>query len=372
MTDIGFMHINLSLFRLAVENASDHIIITDDSGRILYANNATVHVTGYSPNELEGKTPRLWGGLMDESFYRDMWQTIKTERKPYVGKIMNKRKNGEVYDALIRISPIVDDMGILVGFVGTEEDISEQVRIDKAKSEFVSLASHQLRTPLTSIKWYSEMLLHKDAGEITDKQHLFINEIVQATSRMNHIVRALLNVSRIELGTFSVVPKLISIKELIEASVHEVDVMSKQKNITVRNIIDHEADTIIADPDLLQIVLNNLLTNAIKYTPPGGKVTLNTQKDDAHISIVVSDTGMGVSKEDQEKIFTKLYRSEKAISIDSQGTGLGLYIVKSILDHCGGDITCVSEEGKGSVFTVILPIEGMKPKTGTKKLQKGG
>jgi PAS domain S-box-containing protein len=143
---------DLEKFKLAVDNASDHIVITDPDGVILYANRAVEKITGYSHSEVIGNKPSLWGKQMPEEFYNNLWKTIKEEKTNFIGELNNRRKNGEIYVAEASISPILNSNNKVIFFVGIERDITLLKEISDAKTEFVSVASHQLRTPLTGIK----------------------------------------------------------------------------------------------------------------------------------------------------------------------------------------------------------------------------
>ncbi|MBI2049059.1 MAG: PAS domain S-box protein [Parcubacteria group bacterium] len=153
---------DLQKFYEAVEGAAEHIIITDADGFILYANKAAETITGYSMKAMIGQRPSLWGGQMEKTFYEKMWKTIKIDKEVFHGEMHNKRKNGDLYTADLRISPILDNRGAVKFFVGIERDVTREREIDRLKNEFVSLASHQLQTPLTAIKWVVERLLKKE------------------------------------------------------------------------------------------------------------------------------------------------------------------------------------------------------------------
>jgi PAS domain S-box-containing protein len=326
-------------------------------------------ITGYSKKEMLGKkSGDLWGGKMDKAFYQKMWKTIRQEKKVFVGELTNKRKNGEKYEVQLRISPVLDEKGNEIFLVGIERDITKEKEVDRAKTEFVSLASHQLRTPLTSINWYAEMLLSGDAGKLTDDQQQFIDEIYRGNKRMVDLVNALLNVSRIELGTFSVEPKSVNIAEIANSVLEELkpQIQEKQMNVAVK--YDKNTPTIKADPQLTRIIFQNLLSNAVKYTPAKGKIALNITKDKKDLFIKVTDSGYGIPKAQQAKIFTKLFRADNIQKKDVEGNGLGLYIVKSIIEHSGGKIWFESEENKGATFFVTLPLTGMRKRKGTKGL----
>ena len=365
---------DLEKFKIALDGTSDHVVITDSNGIALYANAGLKRITGFSPEEVLGKkvgTKELWGGKMSPEFYEDLWRTIKIEKKPFVGEITNKRKDGTPYQALSSISPIMNKHGVLEFFIGIERDITKEKEIDSAKTEFVSLASHQLRTPLSAINWYTEMLLSEDAGAITDMQREYLGEVSRGSRRMVELVNALLNVSRIELGTFAVQPEPTDVVELARDVINELKSKILEKKLRIEEVYAENLPKMMVDPKLTRIVFQNLLTNAVKYTPEEGKISISIamSADKTMFTIAVSDTGYGIPKEDQSRIFTKLFRASNIREKETDGTGLGLYIIKSIVEHSGGTVTFESEEGKGTTFTLTLPVSGMRPQEGNKQIE---
>jgi methyl-accepting chemotaxis protein len=373
---------DLEKFKLAVDNASDHIVITDTEGTVMYANKAAEKVTGFTVQEIMGKKAgKLWGGVMDKKFYKKMWDTISIDKEPFSGEITNRRKNKEEYIALSRISPIINKHGVVEFFVGIERDITKEKQVDQAKTEFVSLASHQLRTPLSTINWYAEMLLAGDAGKITEDQKKYLQEIYHGNQRMVDLVNALLNVSRLELGTFVVEPEQIDILKITRSVLDELKPKVDEKKLIVKE--EHQGDLpeINADPKLTRIIIQNLLSNAVKYTPESGKVDVGISlkhkgelvegkpviKDSVLIS--VKDTGYGIPEHQQDKMFTKLFRADNVKEKDTEGTGLGLYIIKSILNQCNGKVWFKSIEDKGTTFYILMPVSGMIKKEGSKQLE---
>lgn len=358
----------LNQFKLAVDNASDHIIITDPEGKIIYANKGAERLTGYSHEEIIGKNPRLWGGQMPREFYKNMWHIFAEEKKPFLSEIRNKRKNGEFYDVHSSISPILDKNGNIIYFVGVERDITQEKAIDRSKSEFVSLASHQLRTPLSAINWYSEMLLGGDAGKLKDKQKDYTEEIYASSRRMSELVSALLSVSRIELGTFAVEPKPTNVVDLADSCIKEMQAKINAKHQFVERKYTSDLPLINVDQNLTRIVFQNLFSNSMKYTPNGGKISISIKRIDKHLEIAVSDTGYGIPARQKDRVFSKFFRADNIIPIETDGTGLGLYIVKELLEKVGGQIRFESEENEGSTFYVSMPLSGMPKKEGTKSL----
>jgi len=362
---------DLKKFELAVEYASDHIIITDVEGVILHANQAVEKITGFKKEEILGLkvgTKKTWGGLMGVDFYEKMWKKIKKDKKIFTGVLKNKRKNGEEYEAYASIAPVLDKNKNVLFFVGIERDVTKEKEIDKVKTEFVSLASHQLRTPLSTINWYVEMLLSGDAGKITKKQQKYLNEIERGNKRMVDLVNALLNVSRLELGTFIIEPEMTDITKLSDIAIEELAHKISVKKIKIIKKYDRKLKKLKLDKKLTLIIFQNLLSNAIKYTPNKGKVTLEIKKYLKSIKITVKDTGMGIPDRQQDRMFTKLFRADNVKVQDTEGTGLGMYIVKSIIDSVNGKISFLSKENKGTTFTILIPATGMKKRKGSKEL----
>lgn len=360
---------DLEKFKLAVANASDHIVITDPEGIVLYANAAASRITGYSRDEIIGtKAGKKWSYPMPRKFYEKLWRTIKTEKRTFAGELQNRRKDGEIYDALARISPILDEQQNVLFFVGIERDVTHEKQIDRAKTEFVSLASHQLRTPLSAINWYTEMLMNGDAGKVNKEQLEYLQEVYNGSQRMVALVNALLNVSRIDLGTFAIEPTPTKIQDVVTLVVKELQSQIAEKHLSLVQHIDPAIPILPLDPKLMSIILQNLLSNAVKYTPGNGIVTLRISRTAQELIIEVEDTGYGIAKQDQPKIFQKLFRADNARDRVSDDTGLGLYIVKSVLEQSGGSISFTSELGKGTTFRAILPATGMHSNSGTKGL----
>ncbi len=292
--------------------------------------------------------------------------------------------NGKSFPATVLLSKIeINGRGVLQA---TVRDITKEKEIDKAKTEFVSLASHQLLTPLSTVNWYTEMLLAGDAGKINAGQKEYLEAVYRGNQRMVELVDTLLNVSRLELGIFVVEPEPTDIADLAKSAIAEQKPQIDAKKL---KFSFHTTDVpkINVDPKLLHMVFQNLLSNAVKYTPKGGSIefSISLDKKKRHINIQVADTGYGIPKNQQDKIFTKLFRADNVRGKDTEGTGLGLYIAKLIMDHSGGKIWFSSpggsppkdgqaalgeesSENKGTTFYVSLPISGMQKKEGTKAL----
>lgn len=355
------------------------LVATGKDGNIVFVNRAFEDLLGWREEEVQGK---LFTNLVhmfteegqeiervDRPINKILRQNAKdTLRRSITSNMYYRRKNGTTFPVAITISPIIVE-GEIIGAVEVFRDISEEKAIDKEKTEFVSLASHQLRTPLSAVNWYAEMLLSGDAGKLTKLQKEYVTEIFAGNKRMIDLVNDLLNVSRLELGTFSVNPEKVDIVASAYLAIDEQKQEIKKKKIKVTTEFpDERPCEIEADPKLLHMIFQNLLSNAIKYTPDKGEIRLAVVQNTDIIEIYVKDTGIGIPKDQQDKIFTKLFRADNVKSQDVEGTGLGLYIIKSIIEASSGSISFDSEEGRGTEFCVTLPRSGMHKKEGTREL----
>lgn len=356
----------LGKFKLAVDSASDLVTITDSDGTILYVNKSIEAITGFHLEEVIGKNPSLWGKQMSAEFYKKMWDAIKIKRVTFACEVTNKKKNGDLYISELSIAPLVGEDGEVDFFVGIERDITKLKEVDKAKNEFISLASHQLLTPLTTISWFTETLLRGSMDKLEDKDKKYLNDIYRINKSMIELVRSLLDVSRIELGVFSIEPEPVNLVVIIDDVLNEAMQKIETKKIKItKNYL--ETPTMDLDPNLIKIIMQNLINNAIKYTPENGNLELAVEKTDHRILIKVKDSGYGIPKDLHSKVFSKFFRTPIAKQKE-EGTGLGLYIVKSIIDNSGGKVWFDSEENEGSTFYVEFPVEGMRKKEGEKKL----
>ena len=294
--------------------------------------------------------------------------TLKTGLISIKKDIYVIRPDGTRTALRVASAPILDSNKVMIAAVAVFEDITKEIAIDKAKTEFISLSSHQLRTPLTSIGWYTDMLLSGDAGKLTKAQKDFIQEIYNGNQQMVNLVNTLLNVSQIDLGTFIIEPEPTDLVKIAKSALSELTSQIKQKNLKIVEKIDEQFPIVNADPRLVRIIFQNLLSNAVKYTPDKGIVTLEITQENKNIIITVADTGYGIPKNQQNKIFTKLFRADNVREKEPNGTGLGLYIVKSIVENSGGKIWFTSEENKGTIFYVTLPLKGIMEKKGTRSL----
>lgn len=357
-----------------LKSIGDGVIVVDKNLKVTMFNKVAEKITKFSAKEVIGqKLDKIIEilNICDNTtdgvcFINDAIRTGKITTSALSTMLVTKDKREvPIHNSA---SPLKNETGEIIGCVIVFRDITSEYEIDKAKTEFVSLASHQLRTPLSAINWYVEMLLNGDIGKPTKEQEKYLNEIYAGSQRMVTLVNSLLNVSRIEMGTFLIEPRQINIFEIAESVLGELHPKSMEKRITIKKSFDNKIPPIQADPKLIRIIFQNLLSNSIKYTPTEGKVELKISQDKINLNIEVIDNGLGIPRNQKDKIFSKLFRADNVRQTETEGTGLGLYLVKSIVDKVGGKVWFESKENKGSTFFVSLPLSGMQAKKGTKEI----
>jgi len=236
-------------------------------------------------------------------------------------------------------------------------DITREKGIERMKTEFVSIAAHQLRTPLSAVKWALSLLMEGDIGELSTEQKSLISRSYDSNERMIILINDLLDVARIEEGRY--LYKLVSAKleNLVQAAISACKEVAAKRNIRLEYLRPAKAlPEMMIDAEKISITIQNLIENAIKYTPPGGQVTVSVKYDINKAEISIKDNGVGVSQEQQNRLFTKFFRASNVMRMETDGTGLGLFIAKNIIEAHGGRIWCESKENKGSTFSFSLPI----------------
>jgi len=371
---------DLEKFKLALDNTSEQVVIADPEGIVIYANRAVEKITGYMPEEAIGKkSGALWKSPMSLKYYQKMWSAIKEQKKVFLGEILNRRKNGDLYTAAISITPVLNKKGEVKFFVSIERDITEykeaqkvlmkeelrkeEIRklkeLDKIKTQFLSVTSHELRSPMTPMKAQLQMMMQGYFGKINKKQKEAINIVASNTDRLDRLIQDLLEVSRIEAGRLKFNLVRTDLVKEFKTVAKEMKAFLPEKNIKlVLNI--GKLPIIKTDPDKVIEVLRNLINNAIKFSPNGSKVFAAAELKNKTIQFSVMDKGIGISPESQKRIFEPFFQTEQTMSRKYGGTGLGLSICKGIVEAQNGKIWFESEKGKGSTFYFTVPLKPVK------------
>jgi len=244
------------------------------------------------------------------------------------------------------------------GFIKVIRDITREKVISKSKSEFISIAAHQLRTPLSAIKWAIRLIIDGDIGPVSPSQLKLLKRGYDTNEKMIILVNDLLNVARIEDGRFGYEFKEDDITETISSLVSNASVLAKERNITLKFEKSKEKiQKFVFDSNRVSLALQNLVDNAIKYTQPGGAVAVRVNKKDEYVEVQVSDSGVGVPADQLNRLFSKFFRARNVLRMQTAGSGLGLFIVKNIITRHGGEIRVESKEGEGTIFYFTLPMD---------------
>jgi len=266
---------------------------------------------------------------------------------------------GEPAEIFLRAhtAPVRNDLGEVMGSVTVLQDISHLKELDKMKSEFIAMVTHELRAPIAAVEQQLTVILNKMAGEVTGKQEQLLSRAKERTKGLLDLIKDLLDLSKIEAGKMVQYKEPLPLQEVIQRVVDLMKVEAENKKLDPQSSASGKVSLILADRTSMEGIFTNLISNAIKYTPEGGKIWVNLAEEGGFVKATVSDTGIGLKKEDLPRIFDKFYRVKTTQTRQIVGTGLGLSIVKSIVDAHLGSITVDSEEGGGTTFTVLLPKE---------------
>lgn len=244
-----------------------------------------------------------------------------------------------------------------IGSVVVLHDITREKTIERLKSEFLSVSAHQLRTPLASLKWSLETLLEEKAGKLNEEQKKIIEKTFNSTQRMLDLVNDLLNVAKIEEGKYVFKKVPTDLEKLTKMAIDSFEDRIKEKQIQLEFRVPlKKLPKIKIDPEKMSLVIQNLLDNAIRYNFPGGMITISLDSKNEKIEFSIKDTGIGIPESEKENIFQKFFRASNAMKTETEGSGLGLFVAKNIVEAHSGRIWFESQEGQGTTFYFTLPL----------------
>lgn len=339
---------------------SEGMIATDHEGRIITVNRSAEKMLGWHAKEIVGK--KLTEAVPAVDDHND---PIPPEKRACLitattgvpalteGGVYFIKKNGGRIPVLITANPVIIK-NITTGAVVIFRDITKDKELEETRRDLLSLASHQLRTPLSGTKWLIETLQKGIHGPLTEQQEEYLDEIYKINDRMTALVSDMMGVLRVEGNVDQAHKERVSVASIFYPLLEALNAAIKSKQITL-HLPDDLGDEITTDQLILRTILECLVSNAINYSPQGGVVTISIKKESSGVVFVVQDSGIGIPKEEQSHIFERFYRTSNARAFDTHGTGLGLYIASMLAKKIGVLLSFESGENKGSTFYVHVP-----------------
>lgn len=331
-------------------NMTSGVIFISEQRRIMLVNPAVEKLLGTPGHEIVGKLHIEAGKSFGLSQYIDR---CLDKGEKFREEVHIYYPEERILD--VNFAPYINFKGEARGVVVVLHDITEIRRLEKMRSDFVANVSHELRTPITSIKGFTETLLE---GAMQDGETCrnFLQIISDESERLYRMIRDILDLSKIEQKRIPLHMSQVNVQELIASAAAVIHDQAQRKGLSIALPTGEPDIWLMTDKDCLQQIMLNLLSNAVAYTPEGGEITINAKREGRNLKLQVIDTGIGIPEKDIPRIFERFYRVDKARSRDSGGTGLGLAIVKHLVENLHGQISVESKEGKGTTFTVTLPM----------------
>ncbi len=336
-----------------ITNFTDGLLVFDDKDKVVLVNPRTEDFFGISARDIIGK---IIPDLFSFTLLKPLAQLLSKEIKGIFRKELVIKEDLTLEVSTVPLVRFTVNGEEILGNLVILHDITREKVVERMKTEFVSLAAHQLRTPLSVIKWTLRTLLDGDLGKISQEQRDFIEKTYKSNERMINLINDLLNVTRIEEGRYLFRLSAADIGTIIQFVVNSYKEEAQRRQIEIEIIKpEKKLPEVFIDIEKIRLAVQNLLDNALRYNRPGGKVIISFKNRKGEIEVSIEDTGVGIPKEQHERVFNKFFRAANVMKIDTEGTGLGLFIAKNIIEAHKGRIWFKSEEGKGSTFYFSLP-----------------
>jgi PAS domain S-box-containing protein len=344
--------------RAILDATEEGIILVASDGRCLSANRRVAELLGLDRQELIGRPVGEFDALLDRALdltnHREMLAAC--QRDPERITRLELRQHWPVQrDLTLYSTPVHAAAGELLGRLFAFRDVTRERSADRLKDEFISMVSHELHTPLTAIKGYVGILLADTTDPLSAEQREFLSIIEDSTDREVTLVNDLLDISRLEAGHVNLHPRPLDLASLLRQVAATLRPQCRAKSQQLIVDVAPELPSVMGDATRLTQVFTNLLVNAHKYTPAGGRLTITAGATEDALRVDIQDTGVGISPEEQGRLFTRFYRANNPLTQDVSGTGLGLVITRALVERHGGQIAVASSPGQGSTFSVILP-----------------
>ena len=358
-----------ALFRGVFEAAPDAVVIIDEDARIVLANNRLREVFGYEPREMVGEPISLMSPESvresNQSWFQEYLQAPAPRQMQTGRRVEVRHRDGHSVPVEVSISPLRTDHGLLVSVA--IRDVSERLRIEaesqRLRDDVISTVSHELRTPLTSIIGYAELMSDLDEADLSRRARKLLSVIERNASRELQLVNDLLTMAFLEDDRLRMLRDSLDLELVCRRVVEDQRLRARERALTL-SFVGGETGPVVGDLHRVLQVVENVVSNALKFTHAGGSIDIGISDHGAMGVIEVRDTGIGVSPEEKERLFERLYRSPRAIADQVPGAGLGLPIARAIIEAHGGWIDLQSELGVGTVVRIALPHERADPRAG--------
>lgn len=351
---------NEEKYKKLISTSPDSIFVTDLNGVIQVIDQQVLKQFGFeNENEIIGKSG--FSLIATEDHQKTQAALAEVIRTGEVSNVeyMSVRKDGSRFYTSSNASLILNTRGRPEGVMIVARDVTKEKELDKAKSDFFALAAHQLRAPLSAIHWNIELILNDKANTVLpDSFKKKLNDIYKSNQRLVQLVKNLLDVSKIEQGVLPNNPVSVEVAELVQSVINDLKAAAEKKLVTIELKQEGEIGSIFVDPDRFREMMVNLITNAIKFNREKGHIVISLVRKNDVLHLEISDNGIGIPAEAQDKIFSKFYRTQAAKQIDPEGTGIGLFMSKLYVAKIGGKIWFESptKSGNGTVFYIELPL----------------